>query len=359
MTTAAPPPLDTARADAFLSTVLEHTSATTTTVLAAIGDRLGLFADLAAAGPSTPAELAGRAGIDARYAREWLSAMASAGYLDYEPAEGRFTLPPEHAPVLAEERGPRFFGGVHQMLVGMVRPIDLLVEAFRTGGGVPQSAYDEDTWAGMERFTAGWFDHLLLQAWVPSMPRVEAALRRGAHVADVGCGRGRALIRLAQAFPSSRFVGFDAFAPSVERARELAAEAGVADRVRFEVRDGAAGLPGRYDVITTFDVIHDAVDPRGLLRAIRRAVREDGTYVCLDVNCSHRLEENAGPLGALLYGFSVLYCMTTSLAAAGEGLGTGGFSETVVRDLCAEAGFSGVRLVPLENPFNNLYEVTP
>ncbi|MDX6555616.1 MAG: hypothetical protein QOD86_1811 [Miltoncostaeaceae bacterium] len=358
MTTAAPA-LDQARADAFLSTVLEHTSATTTTVLAAIGDRLGLFADLAEHGPATPAELAGRAAIDPRYAREWLSALASAGYLEYAPEDGRYALPPEHVAVLAEERGPHFFGGVHQMLVGMVKPIDLLVEAFRSGGGVPQSAYDEDIWAGMDRFTASWFDHLLLQAWIPGMPRVRALLEAGAEVADVGCGRGRALIRLAQAFPRSRFVGFDVFAPSVERARAFAAEAGVADRVRFEVHDGAAGLPGRYDVITTFDVVHDAVDPRGLLRAIRRAVREDGVYVCLDVNCSHRVEENAGPLGSLLYGFSILYCMTTSLAGAGEGLGTCGFSETVVRDLCAAAGFRGVRLVPLENPFNNLYEITP
>ena len=349
MTTTAPPALDTERADAFLSTVLEHTSGTTTTMLAAIGDRLGLFADLAAHGPSSPADLAGRAGIDERYAREWLGAMASAGYLDDAPADGRFTLPAEHVAVLAEERGPHFFGGVHQMLVGMMRPFDQLVEAFRTGGGVPQSAYDEDTWAGMERFTASWFDHLLLPVWIPSMPRVEAALTRGAEVADVGCGRGRALVALAQAYPRSRFVGFDAFAPSVERARRLAAEAGVADRVRFEVRDGSAGLPGRYDVVTTFDVVHDAVDPRGLLRAIRRAVREDGTYVCLDVNCSHRLEENAGPLGALLYGFSILSCTS----------GTCGFSERVVRELCAEAGFAGVRLVPLENPFNHLYEVTP
>ena len=273
--------------------------------------------------------------------------------LDAERAGAFLSTVPEHT------SATHFFGGVHQMLVGMVRPNDLLVEAFRTGGGVPLSAYAEDTWAGMERFTAGWFDHLRLPVWIPSMPRVEAALARGAEVADVGCGRGRALIRLAQASPRSRFVGFDAFAPSVEHARALAAEAGVANRVRFEVHGGGGGLPGRYDVVTTFDVVHDAVDPRGLLRAIRRAVREDGTYVCLNINCSHRLEENAGPLGALFYGFSILCCMTTSLAGAGAGLGTCGFSAAVVRDLCAEAGFSSVRLVPLENPFNDLYEVTP
>jgi SAM-dependent methyltransferase len=175
-------------------------------------------------------------------------------------------------------------------------------------------------------------------------------------VADVGCGRGRALIKLAQAFPRSRYIGYDNFGPTVARATANAREAGVSDRVRFEERDASKGLPAQFDVITTFDVVHDAVDPLQLLQSIRRALMPGGVYVCLDINCSDKLEENANPLGAMFHGVSVFYCMTTSLANNGAGLGTLGFHEAKVRDLCEKAGFSSVRRVPLENPFNNLYE---
>lgn len=195
--------------------------------------------------------------------------------------------------------------------------------------------------------------------WLPALPEVQAKLERGALMADAGCGRGKALIKLAQAFPRSRYVGYDIFEPTILQARAHAQAAGVADLVRFEHRDVSAGLPEQYDVITTFDVVHDAVDPRGLLQAIRQALRSDGRYVCLDINCSEKLEENAGPLGSLFYGFSMLYCMTTSLAGHGEGLGTVGLPEATLRELCMEAGFSSVRRVPLENPFNTLYEIQP
>jgi 2-polyprenyl-3-methyl-5-hydroxy-6-metoxy-1,4-benzoquinol methylase len=355
----AQPAIDQAKQEAFVGKVLADASGLTSTVLASIGDRLGLFKDLAANGPATSTQLAARAGINERYAREWLSGMATAGYLEYDATSSRFTLPPEHASALAEEGGPFFFGGVHQMLMGMTRPLDQLTEAFRHGGGVPQSAYDDDMWDGMERFTVGWFNNLLVQQWIPAMPDVQAKLEQGAEVVDVGCGRGRALIKLAQAYPNSRYVGYDSFEPTIARATANAEAAGVADRVRFEQLDASGGLPEQYDVITTFDVVHDAVDPRGLLRAIRKALKPDGIYVCLDINCSEKLEENVGPLGAFFYGASVLYCMTTSLAHDGEGLGTLGLHEPKVRELCAEAGFSSVQRVPLENPFNNLYEVKP
>jgi 2-polyprenyl-3-methyl-5-hydroxy-6-metoxy-1,4-benzoquinol methylase len=211
----------------------------------------------------------------------------------------------------------------------------------------------------LERFSAGWFENLLLQQWIPAMPEVEAKLKEGADVADVGCGRGRALIKMAQAFPTSRYTGYDAFGPTVDQATERARKAGVTDRVKFEQLDVTKGLPQLFDVITTFDVVHDAVDPLGLLKAIRRALNPDGIYVCLDSNCSDKLEENAGPLGAIFHGVSVLYCMTTSLSNGGMGLGTLGFHETKVRELAAAAGFGSVRKLPLENPFNNIYEIKP
>jgi 2-polyprenyl-3-methyl-5-hydroxy-6-metoxy-1,4-benzoquinol methylase len=353
------PTIDQAKAEAFVGKALADTSATTTTILAVIGDRLGLFKNLAAHGAATSAELAERAGIHERYAREWLGAMASAGYLEYDAVHGRFTLPPEHAPALAEENGPFFFGGVLQMIPATIGVLGQVTEAFRKGGGVPYEAYNADWWDGMERFSNIWFENLLTQQWIPAMPSVQKKLEDGARVADVGCGRGRALIKFAQAFPNSRYVGYDVFGPSIERASANAKAAGVEGQVSFRQLDVSKGLPEQHDIITTFDVVHDAANPLGLLRAIRQALPPGGVYVCLDINCSHKLEENFGPLGALFHGFSVLYCMTTSLGAGGAGLGTLGFHEPKVRELCAEAGFRTVRRVPLENPFNNLYEVAP
>jgi len=353
------PQIDEAKLETFMGKIIGDLGGTTATIMCMIGDRLGLFKDLVANGPATSAEMASRAGINERYAREWLGGMASAGYLEYDPASSRFTLPAEHAPALAQEAGPMFVGGVYQILVGMLGPFEDILRAFQQGGGVPQSAYDDNMWDGLERFTNSWFENLLLQQWIPAMPGVQSKLERGVSVADVGCGRGRALIKLAQAFPNSRFVGFDVFGPTIVKATSNAEASGVADRVSFQQLDVSKGLPEQYDVITTFDVVHDAVDPRGLLRGIRQSLKPDGSYVLLDINCSDKPEENAGPLGSLFHGFSIFYCMTTSLAGGGEGLGTLGLPESKVQELCAEAGFSNVRKLPLENPFNNIYEVTP
>jgi 2-polyprenyl-3-methyl-5-hydroxy-6-metoxy-1,4-benzoquinol methylase len=350
--------IDQAKADAFVGKVLADTAALAVTTLSSIGDRLGLFKNLAEQGPATSEELAERAHINERYAREWLSAMACAGYIEYDPVMRRFTLPIEHIPVLAQEGGPVFFGGVQEEMVGLVGPVNQLIQAFRSGGGVPMEAYDASTWEGVTRFSSGWFENLLVPVWLAAMPEVLAKLEKGALVADVGCGQGKAMIKLAQSYPQSRYVGYDSFAPSIERAKVNAEAAGVADRMCFEHLDVSTVLPEQYDVITTFDVVHDAVNPRGLLQSIRNGLRPDGRYVCLEINSSDKLEENLGLLGAFFYSCSVLYCMTTSLAHHGEGLGTTGVTESKMRELCAEAGFSHVRRVQMENPFNILYEVT-
>src|SRR6184192_1676627 len=351
--------INPARQEQFVEKVVEQISGTMTTLLGAIGDRLGLFKNLAEQGPATSAELASRTTLNERCLREWLGGMATVGYVDYDRSTKRFSLPAEHAPVLAQENGPFFIGGIYQMLPAQAGVFDQVVSAFRNGGGVSQSQYNDMMWDGLERFTSTWFENLLLQQWIPAMPDVKAHLERGSDVADVGCGRGRGLIKLAEAFPRSRYVGYDNFGPTVVRATANARDAGVSGRVRFEERDVSKGLPAQFDVITTFDVVHDAVDPLQLLQSIRRALRPGGLYVCLDINCSYKLEENANPLGAMFHGVSVFYCMTTSLANHGAGLGTLGFHEAKVRELCEKAGFSSVRRVPLENPFNILYEAKP
>jgi 2-polyprenyl-3-methyl-5-hydroxy-6-metoxy-1,4-benzoquinol methylase len=349
--------LDQERVESFVGQVMENYSATMTTMLAALGDRLGLFKDLAENGPSTSQELAEVAGVNGRYAREWLGGMVNAGYIEYDSETERFALPPEHAPALTDEGGPFFLGGAHQMVPPMMGIMDPLVEAFRKGGGVHQSQYSDQFWDGMERFTMGWFENLLVPEWIPSMPDVKAKLEAGASVADVGCGRGRALVRMARQFPQSTYTGYDVYPPSISRATMNAKGAGVDEQVQFEARDVSHGLPKKFDIIFTFDVVHDAVDPVGLLRSVREALNEGGIYVCLDINCSPKLQENDGLLGSMFHGFSVFYCMTTSLAHDGAGLGTLGFHEDKVRELCEEAGFSNVRRIEMENPFNSLYEV--
>jgi ubiquinone/menaquinone biosynthesis C-methylase UbiE len=182
-------------------------------------------------------------------------------------------------------------------------------------------------------------------------------LERGVDVADVGCGQGRALIKLVQTFPQSRYVGYDSLPSSIEKAETNAEAAAVADRIRFIELDASKGLPESFDLVTTWDVIHDAVDPLGVLQSIREALRPGGIYLCLDINCSDAQTSNVGPVASLLYGFSTLLCMTVSLAQGGEGLGTMGLPESKLRELCTRAGFSSVTRVPMENPFNNLYLV--
>ena len=351
--------VDAERVQTFAGKVLGDLAGTMATVLAILGDRLGLFAALADGGPATSAELAARAGVSERYAREWLHGLNAAGYLEYDRGHGTFALPPAHAEVLATEGGPFFVGGGYQALSGELRVLDRLTEAFRSGGGVPQTAYPDDAFEGMRRFSLPWYEHQLIQQWIPAVDGALPKLQAGARYADVGCGAGHALIKLAQTYPRSSFVGYDAFQGAIDQARREVELAGLADRVRFELLDAADGLPERYDLISTFDVVHDAIDPVGLLRAIRRALEPGGTYLMLEMRCADDPAENVGPFGTLLYGISVLYCMSTSLAHGGAGLGTCGCPPEKVRQLCAEAGFSSVRQLPLENPFNVLYAVTP
>lgn len=345
--------------EAFAGKAIADLAGTMTTVLCALGDQTGLFSALAASGPATAAELARRTGAEERYVLEWARGLTAAGYLELDRAGGRFSLPPAHAAVLADEGGAIFLGGCYEELGGMLQILDRVAASFRRGGGVPQAAYPDSAYDGMARFTRAWFDHHLLAEWLPLAPGLEERLRAGLRWADVGCGAGRAVIRLAEAFPRSTFVGYDAFPAQVERARRAAAQAGVAERTRFEVADAAHGLPEPADVISTFDVVHDAVDPGALLRGIRRSLADDGTYLMLEINCADDPADNAGPLATVLYGFSVLYCMTTSLAHGGAGLGTCGCPPSVVDALGTAAGFGSVRELELGDPFNRLYELRP
>jgi SAM-dependent methyltransferase len=349
---------DFTKAGSFMSKVLDHLSGAVASFLCTLGDRLGLFKELTR-GPATSTELAQRTGLNERYVREWLSALSAADYLKYNTSDRRFCLPLEHAPILAHEGGPMFLGGVYQHLPGLFGPLDRLDGVFRHGGGIDPGSYGAEFRAGMERISAGWFKNLLVQQWIPAVQGLREKLEQGAEVADIGCGTGCALITLANAFPRSRFVGFELLGELVARATANAEAAGVSNRVRFERRDAAEGLPDRYDLITTFDALHDIAHPLRVLEGIHRALAPGGTYLLLEIRCSEKLEENRGPIATILYGTSVFFCTPTSVACGADGLGTMGMPEPIVDELCRQAGFTRIVKLPFESPFNVLYEVSP
>jgi 2-polyprenyl-3-methyl-5-hydroxy-6-metoxy-1,4-benzoquinol methylase len=347
------------QAQAFLTRIMGDISGAMASLMCVLGDRLGLFQELGAGGPVTSSELAGRTGLSERYLREWLYCLASAGYLKVDRSDERFFLPPPHALALAFEGSPFCLAGSYQLLAafcGMIAPV---AHAFSTGEGVPPERYEADLYEGMQRLSATWFDNMLVQRWIPAIEGLPAKLESGVRVADIGCGSGRALLRLAAAFPHSRFVGYDRLGSNIERARAAAKAAGVAESIQFEQGDALRMLSGRYHLITAFDVLHDAPDPVGLLRRIGHVLDPDGVLLLLESNCADRPTDNSGPAATILYATSVLFCVPTSLADGGPGLGTMGLPPGRVRELCAKAGLDSVHQLPAMNPFNALYVVRP
>ncbi len=238
--------------------------------------------------------------------------------------------------------------------------MDILTDVFRHGGGVPQERFGADWRCGLERFTHLFFHNNLVQEWIPAMPDVHARLRDGGTVADVGCGNGQALLYLAKDYPNASFVGYDAYPPAVETAQGYAEAAGLADRVRYEVCDVTKGIPDTFDLITTFDVVHDMPFPRPALKEIRRALNPGGTYFVQEINFSGDLQENIDhPLGVGAFGYaaSVNYCMTQALAVGGEGTGTC-MGLQKIREMATEAGFTHFRQIEIpNNPFGLFYEM--
>jgi 2-polyprenyl-3-methyl-5-hydroxy-6-metoxy-1,4-benzoquinol methylase len=353
----APQTIDESRVEEFLGRVIGDIAGTMATVFCALGDRLGLFAALAAE-ESTSEELATKLGLHERYVREWANGLVAAEYLVRDPITGRYALPLEHVPVLADDGGLAFIGGAHQMVREILGTVDVIERSFRDGGGVRLGDYRDEFWIGLERLTGPAFEHQLVQEWIPAVNGLEPRLRAGARVADVGTGTGIAPITLARAFPATNVRGFDIHPPNIERATKTARETGVADRVRFEQADGVNAIPGRYDVITMFAIVHDTSDPLALLRNARGALEDDGVLLIDEINCHETVEEDRGPLGTFLYGLSLLHCTPQSVALGGAALGTCGLPEERLRALCLDAGFGSLERV-WEGPIDAVYAIRP
>ncbi|HUS62734.1 MAG TPA: methyltransferase domain-containing protein [Acidimicrobiales bacterium] len=361
-TTEAPTPIDevdTAAVEAFLGQVASDAATAFHAATVVLGDKLGLYKALAEDGPATPAELAKRTGCDARYLEEWGNAQVAAGYCGYEPETGRLSLDPAQAIVLADETSPAFGAGLLSLAAVLFKDEERMNRAaVRTGDGVPWHDHHDDLFHGTERLFKPGYVTNLVESWIPALDGVVEKLTTGAKVADIGCGHGASTIVLAQAFPNSAVVGFDYHEASIEVARQRAKEAGIDDRVSFEVAS-AADFPGRdFDLACVFDALHDMGDPVGAATHIRSALTPDGTFLIVEPMSGESVLENCNPIGKLFYSAGLFVCVPHAKAQGGAQQLGPQVPESTWRSLLAEAGFERFRRAA-ETPFNRVFEARP
>jgi 2-polyprenyl-3-methyl-5-hydroxy-6-metoxy-1,4-benzoquinol methylase len=338
----------------FLGKVVGDFGASLGSSLAYIGQKLGLYKALATDGPLTPAELAEKTNTNERYVREWLINQASGGYVEYEAASGRFSLTPEQAVALTDEQSPFFVGGGFFVVKAMTQAVERIEDYFRKGGGMLWGEHHPDLFIGVERFFRPGYTAHLVSSWIPALDGVEEKLKAGGKVADIGCGHGASTIIMAKAYPNSQFWGFDNHEPSIDYARRAAQDAGVADRVHFEVVTAQSIPDNQYDLVAFFDCLHDMGDPVGACRRAAEVLSPDGTAMIVEPMAGNNIEENFNPIGRTFAGASTLCCTSNSLALDGPALGAVA-SEDAIREVVLAGGFKKFRRAT-ETPFNRIFE---
>lgn len=351
------PAPDGDKLDDLLGRMVGDLGAIATGALVVLGDRLGLYQAMKSGEKVSPAELARRTGTRERYVREWLSGQAAAGYVSYDEASNLFWLTPEQVAVFAEETSPAAMTGAFEVLSSLWLDEPKVAEAFRSGGGVAWHDHSKCLFRGTERFFRPGYNANLVAGWLPALDGVVEKLEAGARVADVGCGHGASTIVMAKAFQKSDFVGFDYHGASIERAREAAAEAGVAGNTRFEMA-AAKDFPGTYDLVAFFDCLHDMGDPVGAAAHVRERLAPDGTWMIVEPFAHDRLADNINPVGRIYYAASTMVCTPASLAQE-VGLGLGAQAgEARLRQVVTTGGFRSFRRAA-ETPFNLVFEARP
>lgn len=348
--------IDEAKAEAFAGQIVGTLNSGFLTMMISIGHRTGLFDSLADLRPSTSEEVATAAGLNERYVREWLNTMTVGRIVEYNPADKKYILPPEHAGFLTRAAGPDNLATMAQYLALAGDVESKVVECFTKGGGVPYSAYP--TFQKLMAEESGQvFDATLIDVTLPLVPGLVAKLEAGIDVADVGCGSGHAVNLMAKAFPNSRFVGLDFSEEGIAVGKAEAAALGLTN-ADFDVKDAAAlSGPPKFDLITTFDSVHDQAHPDRMLTGIYESLRPGGTYLCVDIAASSNVEENMDhPLGPTFYTISTMHCMTVSLALGGMGLGTM-WGEQKAHEMMREAGFEDIATHRVEGDIANNYYV--
>jgi SAM-dependent methyltransferase len=348
--------MDHGRVTEFLGRFVLDAGATGSAGAVVIGHRLGLYRALAE-GPATPGQFAERTGCAPRYLTEWLRGQAAGGYVSYDPDTEAFSLTEEQAFCLADPNGPNLPAAFLAVL-GYLRDEPKLTEAFRTGAGVAWHEHGEDVFVGCDAFYRPGYVAELVPTWIPALEGVEAKLAAGGRVADVGCGLGSTSVLVAQAFPQATVHGSDHHAQSVDLARKKAAEAGVGDRVGFEVASAQTFTGRDYDLVMTFDCLHDMGDPVGAARRVREALAPDGTWLVVEPFAPDDVTGSFTPVGRLYYAGSLFLCVPNALSQPG-GVALGAQAgESAVRRVTAEAGFTRFRRAA-QTPFNLVYEVRP
>jgi SAM-dependent methyltransferase len=350
--------IDEAKLEAFMGQAVTDMGAVISAPLFLIGEKLGLYKAMAHAGPLTSQEISERAGVAERSVREWLRNQAAGGYVTYDADSDRYTLPDEHALALADEDSPFYILGAYELIASLFSDENEIREAFRTGGGMGWHEHDHRLFRGTERFFRPGYRGHLVGEWLPALTGVQEKLELGATVADVGCGHGASTIIMAEAFPNSRFDGFDYHPESIARAREAAEEAGVGDRITFEVAS-AKDYPGSgYDLVCVFDCLHDMGDPVGAAAHVRETLSPTGTWMIVEPFANDRVEENLNPVGRVFYGASTVICTPASLdQEVGLALGAQA-GEARLADVIRQGGFTDVRRAT-ETPFNLVLEARP
>ena len=352
--------------DAFIEKFLGFAAGTFSLFSIYIGERLGYYYALAN-GPLTSAELAARTNTHERYAREWLEQQTVAGILEVEDEslgadKRRFRLPPGHAEPLIERDSLNYVAPIARLLAGAVRPIDSLLEAYRTGGGVPFSDYGSDLREGQAAINRPAFLYQLSQEWLPAMPDIHERLQSdpAARVADIGCGYGWSSIGIAHGYPNVHVDGFDLDEPSIELAKENARHHYVADRVHFQARDaGDPALAGQYDLVTAFECVHDLSNPVGVLRVMKQLAGERGTVLIVDERVGDTYTAKGNDVEWMMYGWSILHCLPVGMVDP-PAVGTGTVMRTdTLKSYAKEAGFRAVEVLPIENFFFRFYRLTP
>jgi SAM-dependent methyltransferase len=358
MTTTAQTTIDEAELQRFVGQALGELGAAANAALVVLGDRLGLYKAMAGAGPTSAADLAERTETNQRQVREWLNAQAAGGFVRYDPESDRYTLPDEQAYVLADEDSPVFLPGAFELLAAAVRDEPHVTASFRHGGGLGWHEHSHGVFDGCERFFRPGYQHHLVQSWIPALDGVEERLRAGARVADVGCGHGASTLILAEAYPASTFVGFDYHEGSIAAANERARAAGLEDRVRFQVASSAGFPGGHYDLVATFDCLHDMGDPVGAARHVLGTLAPDGTWLVVEPFAHDRIEDNLTLVGRIYYAASTLLCTPASLSQdVGLALGAQA-GEGRLRDVVTAGGFTRFRRAA-QTPFNLVLEARP
>ena len=349
--------LDMDKLNAFMGRFVGDIGAAMHACTVVLGDQLGLYKALAA-GAMSAEQLAAATQTDARYVREWLSAQAASGYVEYDATDDRFHMTEEQVFALATEGSPAFIPGAFQVVFGAMKAVPKLAGVFRSGLGYGWHQHDALLFQGTERFFRPGYVANLISSWIPSLEGVAARLESGAKVADVGCGHGASTVLMAQAYPKAHFVGFDYHAPSIEWARKAAAEAGVADRVSFEVAS-AKDFPGQgYDLVAFFDCLHDMGDPVGAARHVRAALAPDGCWMIVEPFANDALQDNLNPIGRIYYSASTLVCTPASRSQE-VGLALGAQAgEARLRSVVTQGGFKHFRRAT-ETAFNLVLEARP